>query len=96
MTIELISITKPHSQSTRIIVIAIDESKTADHILDWSCKHLLRAETDQVFIVNARPFLREVIPIITHAPSVQIVDDQPSCADRVPREKSHFIIGIYI
>ncbi|KAJ3210068.1 hypothetical protein HDU83_002559 [Entophlyctis luteolus] len=48
-------VTAHGAPSTRIIAIAVDSSSHAEHAFDWAIKNIVRAETDQIVLLNVRP-----------------------------------------
>ncbi|KAJ3128973.1 hypothetical protein HK100_008878 [Physocladia obscura] len=54
---DVVSPHETHSTSnpTRVIAIAVDASKYSEYAFDWAINNLVRAETDQLVILNVRP-----------------------------------------
>ncbi|KAI8926216.1 hypothetical protein BC831DRAFT_435507 [Entophlyctis helioformis] len=52
---------EPHSEvhfsPARTVAIAIDGSEHSSHALDWALKNVIRSESDQVVLLNVRPFV---------------------------------------
>ncbi|CAG8513869.1 7085_t:CDS:2 [Diversispora eburnea] len=52
----------PNTGVTRVVVIAIDQSKYSQFAFDWAVKNFLRKESDLVVLVNVRPIETTPIP----------------------------------
>ncbi|KAL2914183.1 hypothetical protein HK105_206274 [Polyrhizophydium stewartii] len=46
-----------HFEPTRIVCIAVDSSKNSEYAVSWAVKNVLKAETDQVVLLNVRPYV---------------------------------------
>ncbi|KAJ3118185.1 hypothetical protein HDU96_003472 [Phlyctochytrium bullatum] len=44
-----------HAAPQRIICIALDASKYSEHAFNWAVENVVRAETDQLVLLNVRP-----------------------------------------
>ncbi|EGF81494.1 hypothetical protein BATDEDRAFT_87718 [Batrachochytrium dendrobatidis JAM81] len=44
------------SAKKRVVCIAIDGSQFSDHAISWALENVLRKETDQVVLLNVRPY----------------------------------------
>jgi len=49
--------------STRTIAICIDGSDFAQHALEWAVKNLLKADTDNVVLLNVRPYEQDTLAV---------------------------------
>ncbi|KAJ3219724.1 hypothetical protein HK099_004619 [Clydaea vesicula] len=79
---------KPH----RIIAIAIDQSNCADYAFNWAVKNLINPETDQVVLLNVRPYI--TAPIL-YATIMTDKGDQYSKTDEANKIYSHNLIRKY-
>ncbi|RHZ74816.1 hypothetical protein Glove_219g163 [Diversispora epigaea] len=50
------------SNTTRVVVIAIDQSNYSHFAFDWAVKNFLRKESDLVVLVNVRPISMTPVP----------------------------------
>ena len=78
-----------HSTPTRKIAIAIDESPSSEHAVNWAIQNVINKETDQVVLLNVRPFAS--VPIGLVAPMMQ-VGDEYGLLDAQNKEFSHNLI----
>ncbi|KAI8926217.1 hypothetical protein BC831DRAFT_457455 [Entophlyctis helioformis] len=46
-----------HFSPTRTVAIAIDGSEHSSYALDWALKNVIRSESDQVVLLNVRPYV---------------------------------------
>lgn len=59
-----------HDAPTRTICIAVDASSFSQNAFNWAKDNLLRKETDQVVILNCRPFV--TAPLVYSSPIMDV------------------------
>ncbi|KAJ3387427.1 hypothetical protein HDU92_001950, partial [Lobulomyces angularis] len=54
----------------RIIAIAVDQSSFSEHAFEWAVKNFINPSTDQVVLLNVRPYV--TAPVLYAAPMMDL------------------------
>ncbi|KAJ3334006.1 hypothetical protein HDU91_002812, partial [Kappamyces sp. JEL0680] len=77
-------------QPSRVICLPIDESKGSQAAIEWTIKNAINKETDQVLLLNVRPYLVEehaVLPI-----GFPYTAEQVQAFSEAARKKAHQLL----
>ena len=83
---------EPHSTPSRIIAIAVDQSKFSRFALDWAVNNFINPTTDQVNLLNVRQ--SSIPPVILIDPIMQVGDENLQ-DEAIEKKKSHDLIISY-
>ncbi|ORY51962.1 adenine nucleotide alpha hydrolases-like protein [Rhizoclosmatium globosum] len=81
-----------HKNPERFIAIALDASKNSEYAFDWAIKNLIRAETDQIILINVRPAV--TLPVV-YGPVYVDLTKESEALEAANREASHELLRSY-
>jgi nucleotide-binding universal stress UspA family protein len=82
---------------TRVIVLPVDESKATRHTVKWVIESLARKETDQIVLLNVRPFAAPEISVqlgYPYAPYVYPAESLTAMEEDAKRKSHKLLIDV--